>query len=132
VTSFCSVQGALLRALVIWVRRKRAFACLALKDLRVQSPQGCRRMNLTAVWAGPARRWQDLRGRPIRLPFARAAAIPERTRSRISSRSNSAMVAKMPKIRRPFAVDVSTPSCTLTKSMPQTAKLLESVYQLAQ
>lgn len=30
-------------------------------------------------------------GRPSRLPFALAAAMPERTRSRINSRSNSAM-----------------------------------------
>ena len=36
------------------------------------------------------------RGRPRHLPLARAEASPERTRSRISSRSNSAIVAKMP------------------------------------
>jgi hypothetical protein len=31
------------------------------------------------------------RGRPMRFPCARATAVPERTRSRISSRSNSAI-----------------------------------------
>jgi len=43
-------------------------------------------------------------GRPMRLPLALALAMPERTRSRISSRSNSAMLAKMPKTKRPFGV----------------------------
>src|SRR5579864_844926 len=42
------------------------------------------------------------RGLPRRLPLARAEAMPERTRSRINSRSNSAMLAKMPNINRPF------------------------------
>jgi hypothetical protein len=40
------------------------------------------------------------RGRPNRFPLAWAAANPERTRERISSRSNSAMLAKMPKTSR--------------------------------
>ena len=44
-----------------------------------------------------------LRGRPPRRPLARAAARPARVRSTISSRSNSASAAKMPKIRRPLA-----------------------------
>jgi len=35
-------------------------------------------------------------GRPSRLPLARAMAIPERTRSRINSRSNSAIVCEDP------------------------------------
>ena len=54
------------------------------------------------------------RGRPSRLPRARAAASPERTRSRISCRSNSAMLAKIPNTSRPFGVDVSTPSWSAT------------------
>ena len=48
-----------------------------------------------------------LRGRPPRRPRARAAASPARVRSRISSASNSANAAKIPKTRRPFAVVVS-------------------------
>src|ERR1039458_2149027 len=36
----------------------------------------------------------------MRLPLALAAASPERTLSRISSRSNSALLAKMPKTSR--------------------------------
>jgi hypothetical protein len=56
-------------------------------------------------------------GRPSRFPFDLAAAIPDFTRSRISSRSNSAMLAKMPNTRRPFGVLVSTPSCNeMTRS----------------
>jgi hypothetical protein len=38
-------------------------------------------------------------GRPRRFPHARAIARPELTRSQISSRSNSAMLARMPKTR---------------------------------
>ena len=71
------------------------------------------------------------RGRPRRFPLALADASPDRTRSRISSRSNSAIEAKMPKISRPFAVDVSTPSCRLMKSMPKVRKLLQRIYELA-
>ena len=41
-------------------------------------------------------------GLPPILPLARAAARPARVRSTISSRSNSASVAKMPKTRRPL------------------------------
>ena len=37
------------------------------------------------------------RGRPWTFPLSRADASPERTLSRVSSRSNSAMVAKMPR-----------------------------------
>ena len=58
------------------------------------------------------------RGRPSRLPLARAAAMPDRMRSRISSRSNSAMLAKIPKMSRPFGVDVSTPSWSESNWMP--------------
>ena len=54
----------------------------------------------------------------MRLPFAFAAASPERTLSRISSRSNSAMLAKMPKTSRPLGVLVSTPSWIEMKSIP--------------
>ena len=50
------------------------------------------------------------RGLPSRLPFARAAAKPDRTLDRISSRSNSAIEAKMPNTSRPLGVEVSTPS----------------------
>jgi len=59
-------------------------------------PQPCLRSSAileASTWA---------RGLPGRLPLARAAAKPDRTRSRISSRSNSAMLAKMPNTRRPF------------------------------
>ena len=55
------------------------------------------------------------RGRPRRLPLARAAANPERTRDRINSRSNSAIDAKMQKTSRPLGVLVSTPSWRLIK-----------------
>ena len=51
-------------------------------------------------------------GRPSLLPLARACANPERTRSRISSRSSSAIEAKIPNISLPFGVLVSTPSCS--------------------
>ncbi len=44
------------------------------------------------------------RGRPPFLPRARAAARPARVRSIISSRSNSASAAKIPKHSRPFDV----------------------------
>src|ERR1022692_989498 len=57
-------------------------------------------------------------GRPMRFPFALAAAIPLRTLSRISSRSNSAILAKMPNTSRPFGVPVSTPSWIEMKSIP--------------
>jgi hypothetical protein len=67
-----------------------------------------------AIWAAST----VTRGRPRVLPFDLAEAIPDRTRSRINSRSNSAMVAKMPKTSRPFGVLVSTPSCELMNSMP--------------
>lgn len=45
--------------------------------------------------------------------------MPDRTRSRISSRSNSAMEPKIPNTSRPLGVDVSTPSCRLMKSIPR-------------
>lgn len=57
-------------------------------------------------------------GRPSRLPLARAAARPLRTLSQINSRSNSAMLAKIPKTRRPLGVEVSTPSWRLMNSIP--------------
>ncbi len=59
-----------------------------------------------------------VRGRPNFLPFALAATKPLRTRERMSSRSNSAMLAKIPNTSRPFGVEVSTPSCRLMNSMP--------------
>ncbi len=74
--------------------------------------------NLSAIFAqesSSARREAILErsmntlGRPIRFPRARAASRPERTRERISSRSNSAMEAKIPKTNLPFGVKVSTP-----------------------
>jgi hypothetical protein len=43
----------------------------------------------------------------MRLLLARAAAKPDRTLSRINSRSNSAMLANIPKTKRPLAVLVS-------------------------
>ncbi len=52
-------------------------------------------------------------------PLLLARASLERTRSRINSLSNSAMLAKMPNTRRPFGVEVSTPSWRLTKSIPR-------------
>ena len=50
------------------------------------------------------------RGRPNCSPFARAAAMPERTRSRISSRSNSATFAQTRRDaeRTPFLVFLQT------------------------
>ena len=59
------------------------------------------------------------RGRPRRLPLVLAAARPLRTLSRVNSRSNSAMLAKMPNTRRPLGVDVSTPSWRLINSIPR-------------
>jgi hypothetical protein len=59
------------------------------------------------------------RGLPRHFPRDFANANPDLTRSRISSLSNSAIDAKIPKTRRPFGVDVSTPSCRLTKSIPR-------------
>lgn len=50
------------------------------------------------------------RGRPNRVPFARAAAMPALTRSTMSSRSYSASVANMFNISRPVDVDGSMPS----------------------
>jgi len=47
------------------------------------------------------------RGRPPFLPRARAAERPARVRSAISSLSNSASAAKIPKHNRPFGVVVS-------------------------
>jgi hypothetical protein len=58
------------------------------------------------------------RGRPSVVPLDRAAAMPDFTRSRINSLSNSAMLAKIPNTSRPFGVLVSTPSCKLMKSIP--------------
>ena len=43
-----------------------------------------------------------LRGRPPTRPRARAAVKPACVRSRISSASNSANAAKIPKTKRPF------------------------------
>lgn len=59
------------------------------------------------------------RGLPSRFPRLLASANPERTRSRISSRSNSAIEAKIPNTSRPLGVEVSTPSCRLTNSIPR-------------
>ena len=59
-----------------------------------------------------------VRGRPNFLPFDLAAAKPLRTRERMSSRSNSTMLAKMPNTSRPFGMEVSTPSCRLMNSTP--------------
>lgn len=58
------------------------------------------------------------RGLPSRFPRDFAKTNPDLTRSRISSRSNSAIDAKMPNTSLPFGVEVSTPSCKLTKSIP--------------
>jgi len=48
-----------------------------------------------------------LKGRPPLRPRARAEASPATVRSEISSRSNSARAAKMPKTSFPAAVVVS-------------------------
>lgn len=53
-------------------------------------------------------------GLPSCLPLAFAAAIPDRTRSRINFPFE---LCKMPKMSRPFGVEVSTPSCRLTTSI---------------
>jgi len=59
------------------------------------------------------------RGLPRRFPCDFARTNPDLTRSRINSRSNSAMDAKIPNTSLPFGVEVSTPSCKLTKSIPR-------------
>jgi hypothetical protein len=74
------------------------------------SRQDCPRALRSDTRAGSTYR----RGRPSRAPRARAAARPDRTRPRISSRSNSARLAKMPNTRRPLGVEVSTPSWSET------------------
>ena len=51
-----------------------------------------------------------------------AGTAPPSRRNNIAdnnSRSNSAMLAKIPKIRRPFGVDVSTPSWIETNRCPR-------------
>jgi hypothetical protein len=67
----------------------------------------------------------DAAGRPPMRPRARAAAKPAWVRSAISSRSNSAQAAKMPKASRPLAVAVSicapAPASTL-RPMPRTRR----------
>jgi hypothetical protein len=61
----------------------------------------------------------------------RAAASPERTRSLISSRSNSAMLAKMGNTRRPFGVLVSQPSRRLfARSVRQLVLALDEFRSL--
>src|SRR5215472_8317406 len=50
------------------------------------------------------------RGLPNRFPCDFAKANPDRLRSLINSRSNSAIEANIPKTSLPFGVDVSTPS----------------------
>jgi hypothetical protein len=52
-------------------------------------------------------------------PRARANARPEKMHWRINSRSNSAMLAKMPKIRRPFVV---VPPCANSQERPITSR----------
>jgi hypothetical protein len=70
-------------------------------------------------------------GRPSLFPLDLAAAMPDLTRSRINSLSNSAMLAKMPNMSRPLGVLVSAeleieantplrellPKCATQKSM---------------
>src|SRR5579885_3072448 len=60
----------------------------------------------------------ETRGRPSLFPRDLANASPDLTRSLTSSLSNSAIEAKIPNTKRPFGVEVSTPSCKLTKSIP--------------
>ena len=57
-------------------------------------------------------------GRPSRIPFALAWATPDFTRSRMSSRSNSAMAANTVKANFPMGVVVSIDSCTETNCTP--------------
>jgi len=71
-----------------------------------------------------------VRGRPNRFPLDLAAAKPLRTRERMSSRSNSAMLAKMPNTSRPFGVEVSTPVQT-DELNPHRPELFQCVHQLA-
>ena len=66
-----------------------------------------------------------LRGRPPFRPRARAAANPARVRSAMSSRSNSARLAKIPNTSRPLtvAVSISAPAPDSTRRpMPRSRR----------
>ena len=110
------IRGARLGGLVLSVRCMRSCRPFC-SGCPGQSVRGRCPAAATTRPACSSRRAHGPR-RPSFLPRARAAAIPDRTRSRISSRSNSAIVAKIPKASRPFGVDVSTPSCRDTNWMP--------------
>src|SRR5882724_1787837 len=60
-----------------------------------------------------------IRGRPNRLPFARALRRPARTRSTMMERSSSDTAPKSVKTILPIGVDVSTCSERLTNSTPK-------------
>lgn len=62
--------------------------------------------------------------------MALAFRIPARTLSRISSRSNSAIVAKIPKTRWPFGVEVSTPSCKLENNAAEQKLFAKNLFAL--
>src|SRR5215472_2350771 len=64
-----------------------------------------------------------VRGRPSRLPLARALRKPARTRSAMRLRSNSATAPKTVKTMRPAGVAVSRDSDRLTNSIPRTRKV---------
>lgn len=89
--------------------------------IAVQERPCARREMILAVSA-------STRGRPKIFPLARADASPDRTRSRISSRSNSAMVAKMPKISLPFWSAGIHPFVQTDEVDPQHPKPLQCVH----
>ena len=67
------------------------FLCSTLRTVPTPTPSSRATARQEAPWAHSSATLlasTNFRGRPIRAPRARAAAIPGRTRSRISSRSN--------------------------------------------
>ncbi len=71
-----------------------------------------RRFDVVLVWK------LDRFGRSLRRPLARALRIPALTRSRINSRSNSAIAPMMLNMSRPLAVLRSKLSLRDTNAMP--------------
>jgi hypothetical protein len=63
--------------------------------------------------------WWSSFGRPWRVPFARAFAMPARTRSEMSARSNSAIAEIMVNMALPIGDEVSICSVIEIKSTPR-------------
>jgi chromosome segregation ATPase len=70
-------------------------------------------------------------GLPSRLPLAFAAASPDRTRSRISSRSNSAIEAKIPNTSLPFGVRITVERKKTEKLVVKETRPLFTQYELS-